>query len=751
MARNTAFIPATPPGEISKLTLGLHSTDEAFKVLLMQQLQVINNAYDGGNEGVSELFIHAIGLPSGPCSILAVTQSSGAGLAQVMCFHALRTYSLGSLIPPGTDPGLVSKIMGFVGEIITEDGITTLPQCVVQPENVVLLTAANPTRVPTEPALAASFAAYDLAAGETGTDELMGSAIAAEDVDLPKLLIIPTVLIPLFVIPQSPRAALLVAETLAAALPEDNRQALDRTIKFLRTSCVKKGENGNGRDHSRMGTIWPLAPAASLPFRKWQRDTMRSLYAEAFPGGNVGVGTNGVAAGATSLFGAGAAEAFGISLGAATNSAMEKLGNQLKDARAEERMEDEQEKTKKSKWSELAQNRILRCHGFSALSMWDEDNISEVWGLYQQAMREGTSPVAGIVETFASVFHREPSVLDGERPHLAISTTTAKCIKEGRLCPPPGLLRYENIDEGLMPLAFVRRESHEILEDTYREEEYERSNHRTLEGERARSGRSKVKKAPDTYSDTVTLLRGYAEVVKGHFGENSAGFKATNRVFQALSRRQDTWKNAWDGIIGARFWWLFSRSVHEWMSPSEWGYGGVAPSMDVQPIINCITSGNFPTQVDMPIQLVRLTGVPPPGVPNFGMPRELAPIPPMPGHPAPSKTNPNVHPKIRAILWPALEKFGGRSTLRTMMNYGPAAGSQLKYASTVINDAHCQEFVVSGKCVDRRCQRKHDANYSPETGKVDDFLAKVRPIVTYMTTNDTASLDRVRKRMRLHA
>jgi hypothetical protein len=152
----------------------------------------------------------------------------------------------------------------------------------------------------------------------------------------------------------------------------------------------------------------------------------------------------------------------------------------------------------------------------NALTVWDKNTVSEIWGLYQQAMKEGTSPVAGIVETLSSVFHREPSVLDGERPHLAISTTTAKCIKEGRLCPPPGLLRYENIDEGLMPLAFGRRESYEILEATYQEEEYryKQSNHRTLEGERARSGRFKIKKAPDTYSDTITLLRGYAEVIK---------------------------------------------------------------------------------------------------------------------------------------------------------------------------------------------------------------------------------------------
>jgi hypothetical protein len=192
---------------------------------------------------------------------------------------------------------------------------------------------------------------------------------------------------------------------------------------------------------------------------------------------------------------------------------MEKLGDTLKEARADERRETEEAKANKSKWSELTQNRILRCHGHDATTEWNEQNVSEIWGLHQQAMKEGTNSTSGIVDTFATIFHKDPNVLEGAtRSHLSISTTTANCIKQGRLCPLPGLLRYENVDAGLMPLAFVPRESDEILEDTNQEEEYQRSNHRTLEGERARSGRSKVKKAPDTFSDTVDLLRGYSEV-----------------------------------------------------------------------------------------------------------------------------------------------------------------------------------------------------------------------------------------------
>jgi hypothetical protein len=144
----------------------------------------------------------------------------------------------------------------------------------------------------------------------------------------------------------------------------------------------------------------------------------------------------------------------------------------------------EQAKTSKSRWSELTRNRILRCHGHDALTEWKEQNVAEIWGMYQQAMKEGTNSTPCIVKTFATVFHRDPNVLDGERPYLSISTLTANCIKQGRLCPQPKLLSCDNIDEGLMPLAFVRREADEILEDTNQEEEYQRSNHRTLEGER---------------------------------------------------------------------------------------------------------------------------------------------------------------------------------------------------------------------------------------------------------------------------
>jgi hypothetical protein len=265
------------------------------------------------------------------------------------------------------------------------------------------------------------------------------------------------------------------------AMPEKNRPAFRRNIQLLRASCAKTDNAGN--NNSRMSSAWTLAPSIYPLFSKWQRDTMRGLYFGLIAGPGV-PNANNAAAGPIPYFGAGAAEAFGASVGTATIAAMERLGDKLKESRAEERQEVEQAKTNKSRWSELTRNRILRCHGHDALTEWKEQNVAEIWGMYQQAMKEGTNSTPCIVKTFATVFHRDPNVLDGERPYLSISTLTANCIKQGRLCPQPKLLSCDNIDEGLMPLAFVRREADEILEDTNQEEEYQRSNHRTLEGER---------------------------------------------------------------------------------------------------------------------------------------------------------------------------------------------------------------------------------------------------------------------------
>jgi hypothetical protein len=136
---------------------------------------------------------------------------------------------------------------------------------------------------------------------------------------------------------------------------------------------------------------------------------------------------------------------------------------------------------------------------------------------------------------------------------------------------------------------------------------------------------------------------------------------------------------------------------------------------------------------------------------HLGVANEAVHPPPQVANPFQALSNPHVHPKIRNAVWPALEKNGARSTLRTLLNFGPAAGSQVKFAGVIINDAQCQEFVVAGRCADRRCSRKHDPSYTPTVDQVDKFIGKITPIITYVLANDNAALDRVKKRMRLNA
>jgi hypothetical protein len=116
------FIPATPPGEISKLIIATHNDDDAFRVLLTAQQASINSAYASGLEALSAMFLRPLEVPTGPHAMFAVMQAYEADEAQVVCMHALRSYILGSLVPVGTDPSLESKVFGFAGEIRLRTG-----------------------------------------------------------------------------------------------------------------------------------------------------------------------------------------------------------------------------------------------------------------------------------------------------------------------------------------------------------------------------------------------------------------------------------------------------------------------------------------------------------------------------------------------------------------------------------------------------------------------------------------------------
>jgi hypothetical protein len=277
MARNTAFIPATPPGEISKLIIATHADDEAFWVLLLQQQASINMAYLGATDStISEMFLRPIQAPTGPHAILIVMHAHEAAKAQVVCIHALRIYTMGSLAAVGTDPSVEGKAFGFTGEIFVEEGMTTLPQCLQQPERMADLVLLQQTVIPTEATLNAAFAIQDASPGGNEIEDLVNANGTATDYNLPKILLIPMILYPVLAISRSPRATLKAMADISRAMPEADRLMFRRNIQFFRASCAKTDNTGNNK--SRTSSAWIVAPSIYPLFSKWQRDTMRGLY-----------------------------------------------------------------------------------------------------------------------------------------------------------------------------------------------------------------------------------------------------------------------------------------------------------------------------------------------------------------------------------------------------------------------------------------------------------------------------------------
>jgi hypothetical protein len=84
-------------------------------------------------------------------------------------------------------------------------------------------------------------------------------------------------------------------------------------------------------------------------------------------------------------------------------------------------------------------------------------------------------------------------------------------------------------------LAFITRSTEEVVKEAAEDEEYGKVTHRTIETERARSSRSKDKKAPDNFADTISTLRVYGEVIKEHFSGASPIYHGTHMVVQAFA------------------------------------------------------------------------------------------------------------------------------------------------------------------------------------------------------------------------
>jgi hypothetical protein len=231
MARSACFAPAEPPGEISKIAIGTFANDDEFKENIRTQQQRIHDLYGRDADRVTDMLASTLAIPTGPYPMLAASQSAVGGEAKLIMFHAMRGYILGSLDPPTTDPLLVTNIFAFCGEIHNEDGIFTLPECYLQPEHLSGSLMKQPVKLFTDDVLAQAFVAYDEAAGGGGASgELMASDMAQETERLPKVLAIPPILIPLFVMTTSPRKGLTKMKTVVKHLAEADRHLFDMSL-----------------------------------------------------------------------------------------------------------------------------------------------------------------------------------------------------------------------------------------------------------------------------------------------------------------------------------------------------------------------------------------------------------------------------------------------------------------------------------------------------------------------------------------
>jgi hypothetical protein len=146
--------------------------------------------------------------------------------------------------------------------------------------------------------------------------------------------------------------------------------------------------------------------------------------------------------------------------------------------------------------------------------------------------------------------------------------------------------------------------------------------------------------------------------------------------------------------------------------------------------------------VDLPVQLVAGTTSLPP-LPLGGT-MGNTPLP-LPGRVAAEKINPAVTARVQAMLTPAISKLGGTVRFSTILGYAHAAGQTMRYPEVVLSAAECQEYMSVGRCADLRCTQRHTPGAVPEGAKIDNFIAKMQPIIGYILNTPE---DQLRRRVR---
>jgi hypothetical protein len=649
----------------------------------------------------------------------------------VTVFHTLRAYMANPLELNPVDIVLKDKVYAFAGEVHADEGMMTLPSIFVQPENLEAILTNHDVLVPTEGALATAWGTYDQAAapGIPDMGELMPARLVSETMSLPQVMVIPTLFIPLLIDGHTPREAWKIIHEAVNKWPVEQRPVFDRLLAYLRAASVKNASRGPNGELSLMTTTWAAPAANTRPFRAWQVQILKMLYSAAFEGAAGGGNTGGSAFPPTFFEGLAGALKIGVNQAAA----------KYEEVAAASALASEKETPTASKWSPLVQELIIRCHGLPTTATWESPEISPIWADYEDAFRGTGSTEAEFQRVFMANMPGSASIERGFEKAPVLMRSNAKDIKAGRLGPIARAITYENCDQGLLPLAFMERSNEELVEAGFDDEEYDGTTHRTIETERSRSSRSRQKNAPATFSGSTDLLKTYARVLENHFSTSCPLYGGICLVWEALVAHESTWQAHMTSVAGARLWWGLTKIAWQFLTSQGWNADGSAPSVDVSHIVLNIRGGSMSPIVDMPPRLMAGAAVLPPPPPGGMM---GGGIPPLPGQVPTERTNPSVDSRVMAMLGPAVTKLGGVVKFSTLLGYAAAAGQSIRYPEVVLSSSDCQEYMTVGRCADPRCSRRHQQGAAPEVGKVENFITKMQPIVSYILNTPAEQLRR---------
>jgi hypothetical protein len=261
MTRSTAFAPASPSGGISSIIGATWANDAEFLAKIKhEQAQV--NMWRADPTGPDLIINHAASVASGPLGLLTVIHPMGGGRPEVTVFHALRAYMANPLEMNPVDANLRDKVYAFSGEIYVDEGLVTLPSVFVQPENLEAILSKQVVKVPTEAALVEAWETYDAAAtGDPNMGELMSARLLSENIELPHVIVIPSLFIPLLIDRPTPREAWKKMKAVMEEVAEADRPIFESLMRYLRASCVKNGTRGAVGEVSLMTTTWAAPPS----------------------------------------------------------------------------------------------------------------------------------------------------------------------------------------------------------------------------------------------------------------------------------------------------------------------------------------------------------------------------------------------------------------------------------------------------------------------------------------------------------